>query len=131
GLLPVRRRPPDDAARAAGPRPGGSAGRAAPALARAHRTGTAVGATLTPVTPASDDDTAGRRTPMRVLRLVGGRRPDSTPTPEAPPREPRPVPAAQVVAGCLLLVTGLLIAFAAYLVVVSSLAANRAQDVLY
>ena len=68
---------------------------------------------------------------MRVLRLVGGRRPESTPTPEAPPREPRPVTAAQVVAGCLLLVTGLLVAFAAYLVVGSSLAANRAQDVLY
>ena len=88
-------------------------------------------ATLTPVTPDSDDDTAGRRTPMRVLRLVGGRKPEPTPTPDAPPKEPRPITTAQVVAGGLLLVTGLLVAFAAYLVVGSSLAANRAQDVLY
>jgi sortase A len=36
-----------------------------------------------------------------------------------------------VIAGGLLLVTGLLVAFAAYLVVGSALAANRAQDVLY
>ena len=90
-------------------------------------------ATLTPVTPDSDDDPAGRRTSMRVLRLVGGRKADGTPqpTPDSPPREPRPVTTAQVVAAGLLLVTGLLVAFAGYLVVGSRLAANRAQDVLY
>ena len=88
-------------------------------------------ATLTPVTPDSDDDTAGRRTPMRMLRLVGARKPESTPTPDAPPKEPRPITTARVIAGGLLLVTGLLVAFAGYLVVGSALAANRAQDVLY
>ncbi len=90
-------------------------------------------ATLTPVAPDSDDDASGRRTPMRVLRLVGGRRPEQAPapTPVSPPREPRPITTAQVIAGGLLLVTGLLIAFAGYLVVGSRLAANRAQDVLY
>jgi len=90
-----------------------------------------VAATLTPVTPDSDDDSTGRRTPMRVLRLVGGRRPESQPTPDAPPKEPRPITTAQLIAGGLLLVTGLLVAFAGYLAVGSSLAANRAQDVLY
>ena len=86
-------------------------------------------ATLTPLSPDPENGSAGRRTSMRVLRLAGGRRPEPAPAP--PPREARPITVAQAVAGGLLLLTGLLVAFAAYLVVGSTLAANRAQDVLY
>ena len=89
-------------------------------------------ATLTPVTPDADDGSSGRRTPRRVLRLVGARRPESTPAASPGPARPaRPVTTARVVAGGLFLVTGLVFAFAAYLVVGSSLVANRAQDVMY
>ena len=89
-------------------------------------------ATLTPLTPDPDDGSSGRRTSRRVLRLVGARRPEPTPTSSAlPSREARPITTARVVAGGLFLITGLVFAFAAYLVVGSSLVANRAQDVMY
>jgi sortase A len=71
-----------------------------------------------------------RRTPRRVLRLVGSRRPAAPPLP-AERHEHRPLTAGRAIAGGLLLVTGLVLAFAAYLVVGSGLAANRAQDVMY
>jgi sortase A len=71
-----------------------------------------------------------RRTPRRVLRLVGSRRPERGPVVEEP-RERRPVTAGRALAAGLMLVTGLVVTFAAYLVVGSGLAANRAQDVLY
>jgi sortase A len=91
-----------------------------------------VAATLTPLAPDADDSSSGRRTSRRVLRLVGARRPEPTPaTSPVPARPPRPVTTARVVAGGLFLVTGLVFAFAAYLVVGSSLVANRAQDVMY
>ncbi len=89
-------------------------------------------ATLTPLTPDADDGSSGRRTSRRVLRLVGARRPEPTPAASPGPARPaRPVTTARVVAGGLFLVTGLVLAFAAYLVVGSSLVANRAQDVMY
>jgi sortase A len=93
-----------------------------------------VAATLTPLSPDADDGSSGRRTPRRVLRLVGVRRSEPSPSPAAAPepaRPARPVTTARVVAGGLFLVTGLVFAFAAYLVVGSSLVANRAQDVMY
>jgi sortase A len=88
-----------------------------------------VAATLTPLTPDSDDGPTGRRTPLRVLRLVGSRKPE--PSQPTAPRPARPLTTARVIAGGLLLVTALLLAFAAYLVVGSRLTANRTQDVLY
>ncbi len=89
-------------------------------------------ATLTPLTPDSEDGSTGRRTPRRVLRLVGGRRSEPAPPPAVRGDRPtRPVTTARVIAGGLLLVTGLLFAFAAYLVVGSRVTANRTQDVLY
>ena len=92
-------------------------------------------ATLTPLTPHSDgsgDGASPRRTPRRVLRLVGGRRPEVSPDAAPRPARPtRPVTTARVVAGGMFLVTALLVAFAAYLVVGSRLTANRTQDVLY
>jgi sortase A len=68
-----------------------------------------------------------------MLRLVGSRRPEPTvvAAPSPPVRERRPLTAATVVAGGLLLVTGLVLAFAGYLLVGSGLAANRNQGVMY
>jgi sortase A len=67
-----------------------------------------------------------------MLRLVGARRPEpAAPAIQPPVRQRRPVTTATVVAGGLLLVTGLVIAFAGYLLVGSGLAANRDQGVMY
>jgi sortase A len=87
---------------------------------------------VSPLAPETDDRASAttRRTPRGVLRLVGSRRPERAPVVDQP-RERRPVTAGRAIAAGLLLVTGLVVSFAAYLVVGSGLAANRAQDVLY
>jgi sortase A len=70
--------------------------------------------------------------PRRRLRVVRARRPETPPRPSEPrAREPRPITAGRAVAGGVWLVTGLVLLFAAYLVVGSGLAADRAQSVLY
>jgi sortase A len=114
-------------------------------------------ATLTPVNPEPDDEEAGAPVLERTLRPVGGHEaapppPEPAPvaatpapleTPQTPQsqqtqqtqqtsaREPRRVTLAQLIAAGLLMASGLLIAFAGYLFIGSSLAANRTQDVLY
>lgn len=95
-------------------------------------------ATLTPVTPDPGPDPAGRRTPLGRLRLVGRRQEPTPAAAPAPATAPDPVPTergpitlARAIAGALLLVGGLLVAFALYLTLGSGLAANRAQDVMY
>jgi sortase A len=76
-----------------------------------------------------------RERPSR-LRAALRRRAVSVPQPApdlmSPGRQdPRPVTSAVLAAGALALVGGLLIAFAAYLVVGATLRADRTQDVLY
>ena len=75
-------------------------------------------------------DPAARRTPRRMLRLVGSRRTEPVAV-TTPPERRRPVTAARAVAAGILLVTGLVVAFGAYLLLGSGLAASRTQDVLY
>ncbi len=90
--------------------------------------------TLTPLTPDSEPSPAGRRTSLGRLRLVGRRQepaPAPSSAPDPAPVERRPVTLARAIAGGLLLLGGLLVAFALYLTVGSGLAANRAQDVMY
>src|SRR5262249_2395794 len=129
------RRPAAHAARPAGPGADRPAGRSTGAVARAHRTGAAVATPLTtPISSVAPEEEAvaapPRRTPPRVLRLVGSRRPEpgsSTDTTDGR----RAFTGARAVASALLLVTALVALFAGYLVIGAGLAADRAQNVMY
>ncbi|WP_151084542.1 sortase [Nocardioides cynanchi] len=87
------------------------------------------------VDPSAGESGIAGTARRRMLRLVGSRRPEPPAPPVAPPLatppERRRVTTATVVAGGLLLVTGLVLAFAGYLLVGSGLAANRNQGVMY
>jgi sortase A len=85
---------------------------------------------MTTLAPEGEAPASARRTPRRVLRLVGARRLEPVPAPDVPDERP-PVTVVRAVSGGLLLVTTLLVLFGCYLVFGAGLAADRAQSVMY